>query len=524
MKIHKYWVVSFFVLYFAVGLSVFKDYGFSNDEDFERTKGKVYLKYICQQIGLDKCNRYHKYLGDVYNMHEYWDRYQGPVINIFLASIEVLLNLEDTELIFKIRHFITFFIFFIGCIFLYKLLQKRYENTIIALLGCLCFICCPRFFAESFYNSKDVLLLSFHIIALYFLYLYIQLEKIKDLILFSLIASICIDIRIIGMVIPPIGALVIVIKCYQNPNWKKLVLHLLVLIVSTFVFTIIFWPLLWEKPFKHFIEAYQTMSHIFWAGKVLFMGTYYQVPEQPLPWYYVPFWIFISTPILNSLLFIFASIITIFSLFYKKNSKVSSNQLLFDSILIFLFIGIIGSVIAVNGTIYDGWRHLYFTYAPVLILSVSGLYYIIEYSAKKLYKYVLYILLLVSFLTTIIEIIRLHPYQNVYFNELTGNNLRHNFELDYWRLSYLEGLKYIAKIDSSKKIKVFIHGNTSVSLMLPKKDRDRFICVNDTTLGCKYLLTNYRYHREDYTYKNKIYDIVLKGETKIMTIFKIENM
>ncbi|TAF72666.1 MAG: hypothetical protein EAZ53_15330 [Bacteroidetes bacterium] len=444
-------------------------------------------------------------------------------MNIFLASIEVLFNLEDTELIFHLRHFITFFIFFIGCIVLYKLLQKRYKNTKIALLGCLFFICCPRFFAESFYNSKDVLLLSFHIIALYFLYLYIHSEKIKHLILFSLIASICIDIRIIGMIIPPIGAVVLCIKYLQNPNWKKFALHLGVLLVSTLVFTIIFWPLLWEKPFKHFAEAYQTMSHIFWAGKVLFMGTYYQVPEQSLPWYYVPVWIFVSTPILNSVLFLIASIITIVSLFSNKLTKKISNELVFDVLLIFLFLGIIGSVIAVNGTIYDGWRHLYFTYAPVLILSVSGLNFIINYSAKKSHQYVVYFILSVSFLTTIIDMIRLHPYQNVYFNTLAGNNLRHDFELDYWRLSYLEGLKYIAKIDGSKKIKVFIHGNTSVGLMLPKKDRERFECVNDTTLGCKYLLANYRYHREYYAYKNKIYDIVLKGDTKIMTVFNIEN-
>ncbi|TAF72665.1 MAG: hypothetical protein EAZ53_15325 [Bacteroidetes bacterium] len=67
---HKYWVVGFFVLYFSIGLAIFKDYGFSNDEDFERTKGKVYLKYICQKARLDNYNRYHKYLGGVYNMHE----------------------------------------------------------------------------------------------------------------------------------------------------------------------------------------------------------------------------------------------------------------------------------------------------------------------------------------------------------------------------------------------------------------------------------------------------------------------
>ena len=52
----------------------------------------------------------------------------------------------------------------------------------------------------------------------------------------------------------------------------------------------------------------------------------------------------------------------------------------------------------------------------------------------------------VSLVATALDMVRLHPYQSVYFNRLVAGGLRHassQFELDYWGQSYKEGVDWL---------------------------------------------------------------------------------
>ena len=64
-------------------------------------------------------------------------------------------------------------------------------------------------------------------------------------------------------------------------------------LISTILFTIIFWPYLWENP-SNLINSFKSMSDYEWKGLVFFESKYYSA--QYLPWYYLPKTILITTP------------------------------------------------------------------------------------------------------------------------------------------------------------------------------------------------------------------------------------
>ena len=67
-------------------------------------------------------------------------------------------------------------------------------------------------------------------------------------------------------------------------------------ILCILIFTIIFWPFLWEHPLNNFLYAFNRLSafpaevHMYFFGGVIL--------STELPWYYAPTWMAITTPIL----------------------------------------------------------------------------------------------------------------------------------------------------------------------------------------------------------------------------------
>ncbi len=90
--------------------------------------------------------------------------------------------------------------------------------------------------------------------------------------------------------------------------------------------------------------------------------------------------------------------------------------------------------------------------------------------------------------------VRAHPHQNVYFNELAGGNLRARFELDYWGLGTRAALEYILQHDPADRVRVkagsFLPLAQSLAMLTPDERRRIEIVTDDT--GPHYLLNNFR--------------------------------
>ena len=497
----KYFIISlYFFTLLTVGLFTFSDYGISIDEDNTRINGFVSLKYIFEIFFPNLVNEIDKFT-NIPSMSDWEEQGIGVIFDLPTAFLEWFFQIEDSRNYFLMRHFVNFLFFFVAVYFFFLLIKNRYNSWIIGILGSAFLFLSPRIFAQSFYNNKDIVFMSLFIIGLYTAINFLEKPNFKNTIIFSITSSLAIDIRILGVVLPTLVFLVYIINIYWVENYKKNTIKplILFLILTPFIITF-FWPYLWQDPLGNFITIFKSLSNFDANIYNFYFGQY--ISAQNLPWHYPIVWIFISTPLFYIILFI-VGFIFIIRRFMRRVINIEENDYynnfwkgkkeLQDLIFFFSFMIPLFSVIILNSTLYDGWRHLFFIYPSFLMISLLGLHIIKIFFFKKNKN----LLLILSFLLlspTLIWMFKYHPYQNVYFNFLAGKDFNNKFELDYWGLSNVNALRYIVENDDVN-INVSRVGISDLHLskaFLPKKYRNK-LSITDNVVNSHYIIDNYRY-------------------------------
>lgn len=497
-----------FMCFLFVGLTTYKDYGLSWDENSQwKNNGHANYNFI--------------FHGDKETLLNGIDKYHGPAFELILVFAEKTLSLTDSRDIYFLRHLITFLTFFISAIFFFLLSSQLFKSKIAPLITTLMYVLSPAIYAHSFYNSKDIGFLSFFVISVYLMLLFLKKPGYLNTLLFALFTAITIDIRIAGILIPLLilfiylqnFALESLDKTKTNLNYKFLILYVLILCPLI----VLFWPVLWLDPVHHFIEALKENSRYPWNGLVLYEGTYYTASD--LPWHYLFFWLFISRPVIYSVLFI-TGIVVLFSSFVFRpieflrehaNKQIITAWLILPVLAVFTF----GSVV------FDTGRHLYFIHGAFVLIAGYGAEYLLKHNILKT---IVLILLLISFTKVIRDMIKIHPYEHLYFNECLNNESKRNFEFDYWGLSSRELLENILIKDTSNRIKIYAENYPSklnVNI-LKESDRKRVI-ITDTSENADYYLADYRWKKaEEYIYQKDFYSVYVSG-IKTATAFRIRD-
>jgi hypothetical protein len=500
-------VITFFALFFITSLSVLKDYGISWDEEFQwRQNGEVVYNYV--------------FHNDRKSLVDGNEKYHGPAFELILVLIQKALHLKDTRDVYLMRHFFTFLTFFVGVLFFYFLCKRVFKSWKIALIGCIFLVLSPRIFADSFYNSKDPVFLVLFIICMYTFMIYHERPTYKNAILYALACAFTIDTRILGIILPLTSFVFIggefiystIINTKERIHYGSLITFSTLLIV----FTILFWPVMWKDTLFHFQSAFEEMSKYHWGGGLLYRGEYIKATE--LPWHYLPVWIGISTPIPYLLVFPLGLFFIIKQICTGPGNFVNpkGQQLL---ILIVFFLPLI-MVIVLKSAVYDGWRHVFFIYPAFIMIVLYGLKYIyIQVKWKMIFM--IFLALIICFNLTIL--IQHHPYENVYFNFLAGNDMKEakkNFELDYYGVSSKQALEYILKNDPSLKLNICAeqYPQRLNIQYLPIEQRNRIRLVD--LEYADYFICQYRFHRTDYGFKNEFFSAKV-GNAAIMSVFKL---
>jgi hypothetical protein len=118
-----------------------------------------------------------------------------------------------------------------------------------------------------------------------------------------------------------------------------------------------------------------------------------------------------------------------------------------------------------------------------------------------------------------------HPFQQVYFNELVSHDkeyLRHHYELDYWGCSMKQSLEYLiaTKRDGVLKVNSDFGGAMPLKrniMLLKTEDRKR---VEFTDISsADFFITDFRGHPDDYTFPDTDHSIIVLNST-ISCIYK----
>lgn len=519
-------VLVFFLVYLIIGISVYKDYGISWDEPTHRQIAMVTAKYVASILmpGFE-----HPELASLPPLAESSTRQYGVIFDLPMYVAEILLGYNGSmPEIYYMRHLCTFLLFYISVFFFFLIVLNRFESWQLGLTGCLFLILSPRIFADSFYG-KDIVFLSLFIISIYFFIRYLQRKTYTNAILFALATALTVDQRITGIFIPFLAVFMTVVDIIKTDkplnNLPEKLSPLLTYVISFFLFMIIFWPNLWSNPMGNLSNSFTVMNRFPITYYVFYLGTFIKSTE--VPWHYIPVWVLITTPVIYSLFFFLGSFLITKGILKNGIIFYSNKNEQQDFVFLLIFAAPLIAVITLNSALYDGWRHMYFIYAPFLLIAMTGFAWMLDHMKEarsgRDRRASIFIAAVIVFclISTSYQMIKYHPFQNVYFNFLTGHSAGQYFELDYWGLSFRQALEYIVKNDKRSVIKLsanvpppLIHN----AIFLEKSDvnRLRLVKINDSD----YFLTNYRWHPQAYLLNNEVFTITVDGQ-KTMSVFKL---
>ncbi len=461
-------------LFLLVGIAVLDDYGVAWDDPTQRNIAKLNADYIS---GKD----------DNLQLRQK-DKHYGIAFELPLLWIERALGLEDTRNIYLSRHLLIHLFFLLGAACCYLLALRLFNNRILALAAMLLFLLHPRLYAHSFLNSKDIPFFSMFMITLLLIHRAFVRDTVRAFLLCGAAVAVLINLRVMGVML---WIAVIIMRgldvWYAEGRQERIrVLKTLGGFILSSVLTLYaVWPYLWKDPFGRLVEAFTIASH--YPNKVteLFKGEFFSGFD--LPWEYLPTWFLITTPWVALLLGLIGIVAVGYRGLARPSNVLRNTPLRFQWLLLACFILPVLAVMLLGSTLHDGWRHMYFIYAPFCLLAAYGLHQLVSPSRKKYWRVGVYALTGIGLVGVVIEMVQIHPYQNVYFNALvdrhTPEYLRTQYEMDYWGTSYREGLEYLLEHYPDSPVRVYrkrySHADIN-SLILPATERRRIVFDDDT--------------------------------------------
>jgi hypothetical protein len=193
------------------------------------------------------------------------------------------------------------------------------------------------------------------------------------------------------------------------------------------------WPYLWGDPFRHLIDSMTRMGRFPWGGVVLFEGLAYSVTE--LGWRYV----------LGSVLFqltLPAILVGGTGIVAALASLRMSRQRLEIAVLLTWLGAPLAAVVLLKPQIYDAFRQMLFILPPFFLLGALTWRWIFHHIRRRGWRL---LLLGIAVLPGVVAIVRLHPYEYIYYSELVGgvSGAFRRYELDRWCISYRAAMEYL---------------------------------------------------------------------------------
>jgi hypothetical protein len=493
LNVHR-WAAALFSMVLAVGICVHGDFGITWDEEYQYGYGERIHHYV--------------YYDDE-SLLDYPSRYHGPVFQFVLYKAEKLIGIDDVGDVYRFRHLLTFLFAVVGSLFFYGLLLMVFRRRSLALLGVSLLLLSPRILSHSFYNSKDAVFMYMFIIAMYTMLRVLKALNWRTVTFHAVICALLIDVRILGVFVPAITVLLLLPRLLYS---GKMAAFRLVTLGAWFGIVLLagvvaFWPTLWHDPLSELVNAFTRMSAYPWDDEVRFMGRFL-TPDQ-LPWYYLPWWVIISVPLLHLVLMLVG-----LATWFNRNGMASEHRW---AVLLWLLLPL-STIIGKGAVVYDGWRHLFFIYPALVLMAVSGVHFVFRKLEVVAPSLLLWLTLALPLGWLTVWVVRNHPHQCVYFNTLAVKDAWYNYEMDYWGGSYKQALEWLVANRPEGNISICTTHLPGVlnQHMLPAQERARLIATQ--LEYADYLISNHRYPREfdpfiegRFPYHRPIYQISVDG-------------
>ena len=484
----------------VVGFAVADDYSAPGDATSSRHDAEINLDFIT---------------GKTDTLAYDHNKYYGVAFELPLFLLERSLGLEDARHIYLLRYLLTHLFFltggFCGALLVYRLFHSRG----LALLALLVFVLQPRLYAHSFFNSKDLPFLSMFMVSLYLTHRAFRTQTVGAFLVCGVSVGLLTNLRIMGgMMFPAVLALRGLDWLCGSPGQRKQVVATGAVFAGGSLVTLYgLSPYLWADPFE-LLTAIRTLAHHPVVVRELFQGEI--IGTDRLPPHFIPTWLAISTPSVTLGFGVLGATLVGGRSVRRVREALRNTDLRFGLLLLACLTLPVVAIGGLGSHLQDSWRHMFFLHAPLCVLGMWGVQWAGSGSPRAAVG--VSALVWVGLLVTVVEMVRLHPYQHVYFNVLVDRAapgyLSTHYVMDPWQHTCKEGLKFLRR--QYPDMIVYVSDDWSVRrnlLTFPTVDRSRVILVRkgaDFDVFCGKVLQHKRKKRkllfDDALYTHKLYN------------------
>ncbi|MDE5609782.1 MAG: GtrA family protein, partial [Bacteroidales bacterium] len=346
--------------------------GMSGDEEFHNTHA-AHIYDFYKTLGKDKTAAV---VTDQYNLPLY-----GQVVDNFAYAFARWFGICDIMLV---RHIINTLCGWLAILFTsliaFRISGRKYLPAILTFL---LFFFSPRFIGHSFNDLKDVNLVTFMAMGLFYMVVFLQdfpKVKVSTMVMLAVSIGLAMAVRVGGLILIAYFGLFGLLRwmllcCRSNADqlggiskgaaFWRLVRYGLLTAVGGYLLCVLLWPYAMQKPIDHVLGSLSSMNAFAINIKQLFEGRMQW--SNTLPWYYTPKFIFMTIPVAVMA----GALVYMFTGWSKK-------RWFFTFFLLFCFAFPVFWIAYTGANVYGGWRHSMFCYSPLVAMAGMGFYSLYE--------------------------------------------------------------------------------------------------------------------------------------------------
>ena len=435
----------------------FRDYGITWDEGVQARYGELCLDYFLSGL------RDTSYEG-LFNL-----KYYGALFEMLCSAVYRYAGTDP----FVTRHFCIAITGLLTVVAV-TLVGRIWRDPWVSIYAGLALVMIPRFYGDSFNNSKDVPFACAFAWAMLAISHLVGAPRVswRHTLAAGAAIGVALALRMGGLLLFGITVALLAAKIAARP-WTEFriatrnarsafatargpTLKFLAAAGVAWTVMVAAWPWAHSNPLINPLIAFrqnlnfQLFKEVLYGGKIVYST---DIPRSYLPWY-----LLITLPLpLVCLALIGVGVVV--RGWLRDPGSVES---LIGLAVLIWFLGPVLYFVIARPTVYDGIRHFLFVLPPVAVLAAVGAARIQAHSRS--FGPIVVLLTLVAIGWPIPDMVTLHPYQTTYFNGLVGGvaGASGRYDTEYWASSYKEAAAWIntrAREDGDRPLNVLVAGN-----------------------------------------------------------------
>ncbi|MBC2595122.1 hypothetical protein H5P28_12715 [Ruficoccus amylovorans] len=314
----------------------------------------------------------------------------------------------------------------------------------------------PRFYGHMFFNPKDIPFAAGMVWSLYFLLRWgrwLPTPRLGASLALGVAIGLTLALRIGGLVFfgyvaGYAGFVLLRELLVGRVGWRawirsvlRVAVHGLLVAVVAFIVLVPWWPAIHSNPLVKPFQSLGAVSQYPWSGLVLFRGEF--IPAPDLPWYYPLTWLAITLP--DFLIAVLAAGLVLAAVKFRQLAGALFTGRGFPWVVVATTVVFpLLFVIVRDSVLYDGMRHLLFILPPLACLGAFAWTRLVDV-LRCGWRIVAGVVLAVLMLMQLPVVYRLHPYEYVFFNQVSGGvqSKAGRYEGEYWGTSLREASQWL---------------------------------------------------------------------------------